>query len=269
MPLPPHLPNTRKDLLILMAAYYGDINAYSRLRRPTLLPYEDNFIVRGIYHNTMFAKWWSLQPLPGGKGSLVSDGIEAAILARFIMNNDLSRINTDTRNMPELIYYPGLAKEGTYKELFRRQPSMKEPIARACIIGDYQELYDSLGVEPDEGLLREARDSPNKHYLMDLERKLSEGATLPDTCCKPYWKCLTRRTMFERRSSDLRYYFYDSSLCQNFDFIYNDLDANTGALELFISVSDEVKKSIKYSYGWAQIEQSYGQDPHDDDKTGK
>ena len=53
-------------------------------------------VVRGIYHNTMFAKWWSLQPvLSTDENSL---HIRRAIYARFIMNNDLSRITEDTED---------------------------------------------------------------------------------------------------------------------------------------------------------------------------
>ena len=58
-PLPADLPTMNKDLLIEMAAYYGDIDRYTRLRRPD--PHytitESHCVVRGIYHNTMFAKW--------------------------------------------------------------------------------------------------------------------------------------------------------------------------------------------------------------------
>lgn len=62
-PLPIDLPEGNKDILILMAAYYGDLDRYVRLRRPNfVLPKEMLCVIRGIYHNSMFAKWWSLQP---------------------------------------------------------------------------------------------------------------------------------------------------------------------------------------------------------------
>ena len=106
-PLPFHLPEGNKDLLILMAAYYGDIDRYERLRRPISLKAEPNCIVRGIYHNTMFAKWWSLQPDANRFGR--------AINARFIMNNDLSRINDQTlaTELPYMIWYPTWANKAT------------------------------------------------------------------------------------------------------------------------------------------------------------
>ena len=51
-PLTFDLPEGNKDLLILMAAYHGNIDRYHRLRRPKMLPAEPNCIIRGIYHNT-------------------------------------------------------------------------------------------------------------------------------------------------------------------------------------------------------------------------
>ncbi len=60
LPLDLNVTSKEKDLLILMAAYYGDIDRYFRLRRRTQLRKELNCIVRDIYHNTLFAKWWSL-----------------------------------------------------------------------------------------------------------------------------------------------------------------------------------------------------------------
>lgn len=44
-PLPFDLPVVNKDLLILMAAYYGDIDRYARLRRPEPVHHEINCYV--------------------------------------------------------------------------------------------------------------------------------------------------------------------------------------------------------------------------------
>jgi hypothetical protein len=56
-PLPFDLPAVNKDLLILMAAYYGNIDRYTILCRPEEIHHEIICCVRGIYHNTMFAVW--------------------------------------------------------------------------------------------------------------------------------------------------------------------------------------------------------------------
>ncbi|EWZ84452.1 hypothetical protein FOWG_12247 [Fusarium oxysporum f. sp. lycopersici MN25] len=86
-PLPPHLPSVEKGILIPMAAFTGNIDRYIRLRRPHPLNGEMQCIVRGIYHNTFFAKWCYEQP-------------ELAVLqkfdhARFVMNDDLTWLNND------------------------------------------------------------------------------------------------------------------------------------------------------------------------------
>jgi hypothetical protein len=60
-PLPSDLPDIDKHLLIIMAAYYGDVDRYSRLRRPNSVAHELPCVIHGIYTNTLFAKWWSLQ----------------------------------------------------------------------------------------------------------------------------------------------------------------------------------------------------------------
>ena len=64
-PLPDDLPAAvNKDVLILMAAYHGNVDRYSRLRRPSLVTNEVECVVRGIYHSTEFALWWSTTSSP-------------------------------------------------------------------------------------------------------------------------------------------------------------------------------------------------------------
>ncbi|KAL1960143.1 hypothetical protein VTO42DRAFT_8686 [Malbranchea cinnamomea] len=54
-PLPLDLPTVDKDLLVQMAAYYGDVDCYLRLKRPKATELETRCILRGMYHNPMFA----------------------------------------------------------------------------------------------------------------------------------------------------------------------------------------------------------------------
>jgi hypothetical protein len=135
-------------------------------------------ILRGIYHDTMFAKWWLSQPESEDKSGfalrMTPDAyIRRAINARFIMNNDLSRIRNDTPNsdLPYLIYYPNLARKETYQELLLRKPQMKEQIARAYMIMDEQELWDATDPKPSPFLYWEANSCPNRYYVEDLERR--------------------------------------------------------------------------------------------------
>lgn len=55
-PFPHDLPAINKDILILKAAYEGNMERYVRLRRPSLIKKEQFCLERGIYHSTTFAK---------------------------------------------------------------------------------------------------------------------------------------------------------------------------------------------------------------------
>lgn len=175
-PLPVDLPWGHKDLLILMAAYYGNIDRYARLRRPFHVSMaEAQCVVRGIYHNTMFAKWCSLQ-----SGAVQS---ARAINARFIMTNDLSRITENTRDedLPHQIWFPLRARAETYVELARRKPAARAAVARALIVADYQEAWDEVpDIEPYHELMLEAKASANPHYLASLRRICQERGLDPD-----------------------------------------------------------------------------------------
>jgi hypothetical protein len=168
-PLPADLPTVDKDLLILMAAWSGNIDRYVRLRRPTMIHGELPCVVRGIYHHPFFAKWWLMQ-------ENVLQTIREAIYARLIMNNDLSWLNDSTQDsdLPTLIWFPNPASEHTYTELARRRPSMAPQIACTCINANYQDLFDSLSAIPDTFLWRDAEKSTNSHYLEQIEQKATE-----------------------------------------------------------------------------------------------
>lgn len=200
-PLLSHLPTTNKDPLVLMAAYEGNIERYVRLRRPKMLHDEQAAVIRGIYNNTTFAKWWSLQKIDYGNYA-----IKTAVLARFIMVNDLSHIEPYTPTeaaMPHLIWWPLLPAEVTLRALVRRRPDMNLQVAMACIAGDYRDLWNELAPKPCSELLEQATqkeersprfpqsprypDSPNRNYYVEyLEQRARdlgmEPIDLPRTC---------------------------------------------------------------------------------------
>jgi len=94
-PLPRDLPAINKDMLILEAAWSGNIDRYTRLRRKKEIFFvEEQCCIRGIHYSTIFAKWWSLQPevLITPPESNSKDRVMQAINARFIMDNNLTRI---------------------------------------------------------------------------------------------------------------------------------------------------------------------------------
>jgi hypothetical protein len=242
-PLATDLPPVNKDLLILHAAYSGNIDRYTRLRRPSMLKAEGGCVVRGIYHETMFAKWWSLQPeLP-----IAYPDIRRAINARFIMNNDLSRItkNTKKNELPYLIWYPHWANSETYEELTRRKPSMKPQAARACIIANYQDAYNRIQAIPDIFLVEEARISPNPYYLSDLVRKAAQMgigvSTVPD---HGGWKrYITRSHPMERRDTVVNDSVSPSSVGYEDENLYNGIGANLSTIELFVCVPPEIRNA--------------------------
>ncbi|KAF4830903.1 hypothetical protein CGCTS75_v005730 [Colletotrichum tropicale] len=248
-PLPVDLTTCHKDLLILMAAYNGDIDRYHRLRRPRLLDHEIGCIVRGIYHNTTFAQWWKSQPLPEGDES----PIRKAISARGIMNNDLSYILSPNGDCPRLIWYPAVAASSTYEALARLIPPMRPSVARAAIFSDNQTLFDSLiagdddgePVEPSFSLLSEARRSYNVYYREALERKAGElglDITRGVQRLDPLVQELPQHV-----------YFFDTELPSlppgigtnkgEPDSVYNGMSCNASYVETYISIPEEWRRA--------------------------
>lgn len=246
-PLPADLPTVNKDLLILVAAFYGNIDRYTRLRRPTMILGEYHCVVRGIYHDTMYAKWWSLQP---EVADFCMRAIRCAINARFIMNNDLSRITeeTDEGDLPYQIWYPYWAHYSTYEELARRKPSMKAQAARACIVADYKESYNRIQATPDYYLVKEAQASHNPYYLEDLKRRAMEMHIDIDTL-PPHggWKrYITRQHPPKRRSTVIPAMAGPRWLSIENEFWYDGHGADISPIELFVSVPDSMKPNEEF-----------------------
>lgn len=173
-PLPYNLPCGNKDLLLPSAAYSGDVDRYSRLRRPVMLFKETACVVQGICHNTMFAKWWSLQThkSEGVRGR----AIERAITARFITNNDISRVTstTDDRDLPYLMWYLDAPSANVLIELAQRKPHIAGRAAHACIALDHEAAYRQVAARPDSHQLQEAYLSRNPFYHADLMKRVGE-----------------------------------------------------------------------------------------------
>jgi hypothetical protein len=165
-PLPADLPFIEKDLLIVMAAYHGDIDRYVRLRRPKMVIGELECCAHGIHHNSLFAAWWAKQH---SKSSYINKAIDA----RFIMEDILSR--APYKPIPYMIWWPKLAHESTYRALSRLQPDDDlSPIVHACIYGGYVELFDELlpKITPYRALLWEAETQSNHHFRDALLARL-------------------------------------------------------------------------------------------------
>jgi len=90
-----------------MAAYHGNIERYLRLRRPRPISGELDCCVRGVYHSTAFAVFWSNKKTHRFGASR----LDAAIEARNIMNNILT---SGPSEEPYLIWHPSLADPSTF-----------------------------------------------------------------------------------------------------------------------------------------------------------
>lgn len=237
-PLPRDLPTLNKDLLILMAAYYGNVDRYVRLRRPKMIQNELACCVRGVFHNTMFALWWSRQP-----GDTILPTLRKAINARFIMNNVLSAFPLADRNaIPYLIWYPTVAHESTYRELAKREPSMKPQIVRACIAADYSDLFQELldSVVPDDALRKEAAKSANQVYTQLLGRRI-EVVGKKELPASERWKLQTTSAL---KASNLSISDHLSAdlVGTDFDMLYEGKGCDIEQIETFVCLPDHWRK---------------------------
>lgn len=193
-PLPLDLPTMKKDLLRQMAAFEGSVDRYDRLinrrSREEFDSREIMCVVRGIYHHTMFARWWQHQIDTGAfKDRLTKkeqDEIQTAINARRVMINEIGTFTNDTPCKPWLIWYPLKPEAVALSRLATRCPSMHAQIAIAAIYCDYQGLYEWLKVRPSIGFMEAAEKVCNPFYKQDLERRAAELG-ISDLWLEPPW----------------------------------------------------------------------------------
>ncbi|KAK8132192.1 hypothetical protein PG999_000365 [Apiospora kogelbergensis] len=217
-PLPLDLPTMKKTLLIEMAAYDGNVDRYTRLRRPLdRMGYIELLsVIRGIYHHTMFARWWGDQIMhntpraqttneriradPDRPGWTYLDWIKQSIMARRIMVNafddhDIEEI--ESRGWPDVpvpyfIWWPHRPRESMLSLLSECGGGMLDIAATAAIMCDYKDLYIDLKSRLEERgmslhrLMAAASTSPNPFYREDLVEK--PGSILGGIVENPeYW----------------------------------------------------------------------------------
>ncbi|KAM0229633.1 hypothetical protein ACHAPO_009897 [Fusarium lateritium] len=180
-PLPEDLPTVKKTLLIQMAAHDGNIERYARLANSerTLTSMDQDLIVRGILHHTMYARWWADQIKNNtiyAKSAPWMYEIQRAILARRIMINDCFVFESKDAlpsgiQKPYIIWWPLKPDEQYLWRLAEHAPEMKREIAAAAIACDYEDLYRHLKPEPSWHLWVVAAEfSKNPFYREDQER---------------------------------------------------------------------------------------------------
>ncbi|KAK2038861.1 hypothetical protein LZ31DRAFT_559243 [Colletotrichum somersetense] len=177
-PLPRDLPPVNKDILILMAAWDGNIDRYARLRRPVTVHNEVSAVVRGAYHHTPFARW--LEACVDEIFPCKDDNelVWQAIHARFIMNDDLSRIDSEVHGnkLPEFFWWPHCPHVCTLRELAWRRPDLKHQVTLACIAECHHQLFLELseGEKPTQQQWEAANVSPYEFYREYLKRRAIE-----------------------------------------------------------------------------------------------
>ncbi|EFR05108.1 hypothetical protein MGYG_08117 [Nannizzia gypsea CBS 118893] len=196
-PLPQDLPTMKKDLLVQMAAHDGNIDRYARLAPRWPMKEEEVIcVLRGIYHNTMFARFWADEIKRNPRRVQVLkpwqlDSIKEAIFARRIMVNDIEAFNNgwpDGEPQPDVIWKPLQPHEHTLNLLAKKVPSMKKTAALACIFCDYEEAYKEINCTPHPDLATAAKQSRNPFYLRDIEQKVAEqGIDLFQRYREPSW----------------------------------------------------------------------------------
>lgn len=262
-PLPINLPAGSKDLLILAAAFYGDVDRYVRLRRPVPLQSEIFCVVRGIYHNSLFALWWSRQRPDRWLSSTHRRYVEQAVTARHIMNNDLSRVLSPKHpnDLPYLIWYPNVAKPVVYKALAHKVPEMRESCARACIFAGFWHIFEEIimldGIVPNAPLMAEAEESCDPRFASALQARAHElGLDISDPeGKKPLWKMEsvrgpspTWRSIFLITEPNA-----DSIFGQVWDqgAVYNGIQVDMDSLELYLMTPESwrsEKEKIEHEY---------------------
>jgi hypothetical protein len=198
-------------------------------------------LIRGIYYNPFFAKFWSLQPT----NELSDYRIRRAINARFIMSNDLSRITADTPqdDLPYCIWFPQPAYYGVYVALARLKPEMKLQAARACIVANYQPSYETINPPHDTALVKEAQESPNTFYLQDLEDKQAKGNSTGENHSGEYWKFLTIKDALMPSTPTISSRVEVWSVGTTQHGIYDGIESNMSVVEVSLCTPDAIKQS--------------------------
>ncbi|KAG9499028.1 hypothetical protein J7337_009839 [Fusarium musae] len=179
-PLPRDLPAVKKTLLTQMAAHDGNIERYTQLATSgrTLTQLDQDCVIRGIIHHTMYARWWAGQikndTIYARSSPYVWD-IQRAIMARRIMLNDASAFEEGWPPgvpMPYIIWWPLQPQPDMLGLLAMKVSEMKRQCAAAAIVCDYENVYKSLDPEPSWHLWNIASEfAANPFYREDQERR--------------------------------------------------------------------------------------------------
>lgn len=148
-------------------AHHGDWQEYSKVYYHGSIydsPDEELCVAHGCYFYLNFAIWCK----DNFKDS--TNRILKAISAKLIMNNDLSYVRDDVY----CIWYPDQPSEETCIKLLKDYPHLKYQVARVCVEYSYNELFKTLDILPEEGLLSIVESKRNrelKRYIKSQKKQ--------------------------------------------------------------------------------------------------
>lgn len=150
---------------------------------------EDEFrcIIREIYHNVFWAKWWSSQipEIPENEDMARSRLIRRAINARRIMSDDVTWVTNNTPDdlLPTNIWWPAVVSPEGYERLAHKRPDMLDRCLRACIVANYQDMWDKLLVSSFSSPtgFESENESATGNETEDIETERITGSETDDT----------------------------------------------------------------------------------------
>jgi len=179
-PLPSDLPTVNKNLLILVAAYTGNIERYLRLRYKTPIKFEIECLAHGCRHNPYMAAWVTNHPEATAafatRKPWSGKYLRRSIQERRVMDNDYEHLlDTSTAakvpddELPEDFWSPKMPSNHVLFSLAQKRPVMMGDCLRACICFGNREAYDAI--------IR----LPNTLPIMDMSMVVGEAMQVPDT----------------------------------------------------------------------------------------
>jgi hypothetical protein len=119
---------------------------------------------------------------------------------------------------------------------------MTPQILRACIVGNYVDLFDDLlmTATPDAALALEAEKNANPHYKEALASRAKELGVTPSLKSYEQWKMDTERSLAMSTTSLPRH--MDVGLVgTGFNSLYDELQCDISQIELLACLPEEWK----------------------------
>ncbi|KAK5174156.1 uncharacterized protein LTR77_001236 [Saxophila tyrrhenica] len=110
---------------------------------------------------------------------------------------------------------------------------------RACIVGDYQNVFDELlpDTVPDAALMAEAKESSNAHYAKALTERARALGGVKALAAHKQWQENTQRSLMHSDNIVLSK-IDPSNLISEVPGLYNGLSFNTKSVELMACLPD-------------------------------